>query len=219
MENTQDRDHDVVIELKNICKSIRGNQILDGISYQFHGNRVYGIRGKNGSGKTMLMRCIAGLIRPTQGEIRIKGKPLDKKHSIPPSIGLLLENPSFLGEYTGFRNLKLLADLKDGLSDRQIEELMIQVGLEEQMNKRYEAYSLGMKQRLGVAAAIMGKPDIILLDEPINAIDGDGVNQIRDVIRDLRAPGRAIIVSCHDLEEMQLLADEILVISEGRIVG
>ena len=208
-----------ILKAEHIEKTIQGKRILCDIDLELKSGLVYGIVGRNGSGKTMLMRCIAGLIRPTQGEIRIKGKPLDKKHSIPPSIGLLLENPSFLGEYTGFRNLKLLADLKDGLSDRQIEELMIQVGLEEQMNKRYEAYSLGMKQRLGVAAAIMGSPDIILLDEPINAIDGDGVNQIRDVIRDLRAPGRAIIVSCHDLEEMQLLADEILVISEGRIVG
>lgn len=218
MENTKDRDNNPIIELKGVTKTIKGNVVLDDICFTFFGNKIYGIKGKNGSGKTMLMRCIAGLVRPTGGEIWIEGKKLDRKHTMPDSLGVLLENPSFLGEYTGYQNLKLLSDLGDNLSKEEMEGLLKRVGLEKQINKRYETYSLGMKQRLGVAAAIMGEPDIILLDEPINAIDGDGVEEIRDVIKALKAENRAIIVSCHDLEELKLLADEIITISEGKFV-
>ena len=198
---------------------MKGNEVLKGIDLQLEGGKIYGVQGKNGCGKTMLMRSIAGLILPTEGEIVINGKKLHRDISVPESIGILIENPSFLGEYSGFENLKMLASINLSLADEEIDELLEQVGLSEQRDKKFGKYSLGMKQRLGVAAAIMGNPEIILLDEPINAIDGEGVEQMRQVILGMRDEGRIIIVACHDKEEMELLADEIIVMVEGEVRG
>lgn len=218
MENKENRDNEPIIKLEHLTKVLSKKKILDDINQEFYGGKVYGIRGKNGSGKTMLMRSIAGLILPTDGHVVINGEIVSNKNAIPDSIGILLENPSFLAEYSGFKNLRLLADLNCDLSDSDIEELLVKVGLEDQMNKKYGEYSLGMKQRLGVAAAIMGEPQIVLLDEPINAIDGDGVAQICSVIHELRTPDHVIIVTCHDIEELEYLSDEIIKISEGKII-
>lgn len=183
------------------------------------GGTVYGLQGKNGSGKTMLMRAISGLIRPTSGRIVINGEQLHKNISIPRSIGLLLENPSLLPEYDASQNLKLLAKMQGGVPEEEIRQLIRDVGLEDAGHKKVEKYSLGMKQRLGIAAAILGSPDIILLDEPINAIDGEGVEEIRSLILSLKNEKRIIIVACHDKEEMNLLADEIVHLRDGRIEG
>ena len=159
------------ITIKNLTKKIKKETVLKDINLEFHGGKIYGLQGKNGCGKTMLMRCIAGLVHPEQGEIIINGKVLHKDMSLPESIGLLIENPAFLPQYTGLQNLKILADLQGGISYGELEELLEKVGLKDCTKKKFGAYSLGMKQRLGIAAAIMGKPDIIILDEPINAID------------------------------------------------
>lgn len=184
-----------------------------------NGGTVYGLQGKNGSGKTMLMRAISGLIRPTSGRIVINGEQLHKNISIPRSIGLLLENPSLLPEYDASQNLKLLAKMQGGVPEEEIRQLIRDVGLDDAGHKKVEKYSLGMKQRLGIAAAILGSPDIILLDEPINAIDGEGVEEIRSLILSLKNEKRIIIVACHDKEEMNLLADEIVHLRDGRIEG
>ena len=183
------------------------------------GGTVYGLQGKNGSGKTMLMRAISGLIRPTSGRIVINGEQLHKNISIPRSIGLLLENPSLLPEYDASQNLKLLAKMQGGVPEEEIRQLIRDVGLDDAGHKKVEKYSLGMKQRLGIAAAILGSPDIILLDEPINAIDGEGVEEIRSLILSLKNEKRIIIVAYHDKEEMNLLADEIVHLRDGRIEG
>lgn len=204
------------IEVKNLIKKIHGNQILNDISYTFSGGKVYGLRGKNGCGKTMFMRTLAGLVRPTSGEIWIQGKQLYKEMSVPKSIGILIENPSFLGEYTGLQNLKMLGDLIGGVSREELTRLMEQVGLGEAKDKKYYKYSLGMKQRLGIAGAVIGNPEIILLDEPINAIDENSVGDIRDLILSLKTPERIIIVACHDREELELLSDTIINMAEGR---
>lgn len=217
MENEKNRLDDPIISLRHISKTIKGNQILTDINLDLYGGKVYGFRGKNGSGKTMLMRLMAGLILPTSGEIWIHGKKMHKDLSIPESIGVLLENPAFLDEYTGFQNLKLLAGLNLDLSDEEIRDILLKVGLSKEGNKKYGKYSLGMKQRLGIASAIMGQPEIILLDEPINAIDGTGVEEICDLILSLRDENRLIIVSCHAKEELELLSDVIFEMSEGRI--
>ena len=207
------------IEIQGLEKKIKGNLVLKDINLELTGGTIYGLQGKNGCGKTMLMRTIAGLILPTKGRVVINGKELHKDISIPESIGILIENPSFLADYSGFDNLKMLAMLQGNVSDEEIKELLVQVGLETAGKKKYGKYSLGMKQRLGVAAAIMGKPEIILLDEPINAIDGEGVEEIRKVIRSLCSDERIIIVACHDKEEMALLADEIIQMREGVIIS
>ena len=207
------------ISIEHVTKKIKNATVLKDICLEMKGGTVYGLQGKNGSGKTMLMRAISGLIRPTSGRIVINGEQLHKNISIPRSIGLLLENPSLLPEYDASQNLKLLAKMQGGVPGEEIRQLIRDVGLEDAGHKKVEKYSLGMKQRLGIAAAILGSPDIILLDEPINAIDGEGVEEIRSLILSLKNEKRIIIVACHDKEEMNLLADEIVHLRDGRIEG
>ena len=206
------------IRLKDVSKKIKGSVVLDHVSVKFDSGKVYGLQGKNGSGKTMLMRAICGLITVSEGEIDIDGKILHKDMSFPKSIGALLENPSFLNNYTGLENLKLLADIQGKIDDGELKECLIKVGLDPEDRRSYRKYSLGMKQKLGIAAAIMGNPEIVILDEPINAIDESGVGNIRKILAELKQKGSIIIVACHDRDELELLSDEIIKISEGRIV-
>lgn len=205
------------IKIEGLTKKIKKAVVLDDINITFQGGVVYGLSGKNGCGKTMLMRTIAGLIYPTQGKVSINGKILGKDISFPESIGLLIENPAFLDEYTGFENLKLLADVQGKVSSEDIRDTLKKVGLDPDDKRKYYKYSLGMKQRLGIAAAIMGEPELIMLDEPINAIDIYGVKKIRDVIRSLVDKNRIIIIACHDKEEMEYLADRVITMSKGKI--
>ena len=169
------------IELKNVSKKIKGIDILDDVSLRMESGKIYGFRGKNGSGKTMLMRAIAGLIKVT-GTVDIDGKILGKDEMFPPSIGILIENPSFISNYTGFENLKTLASIRERIDDNKIRQTLTEVGLEPDDKRTFKKYSLGMKQRLGIAAAIMEDPDIIILDEPINALDDSGTEQVRQII-------------------------------------
>ena len=185
------------ISIEHVTKKIKDATVLKDICLEMKGGTVYGLQGKNGSGKTMLMRAISGLIRPTSGRIVINGEQL----------------------HDAFQNLKLLAKMQGGVPEEEIRQLIRDVGLEDAGHKKVEKYSLGMKQRLGIAAAILGSPDIILLDEPINAIDGEGVEEIRSLILSLKNEKRIIIVACHDKEEMNLLADEIVHLRDGRIEG
>lgn len=206
------------IEITNLKKVIKGTIVLDDINYTFSGGRIYGLCGKNGCGKTMLMRLIAGLIYPSSGTIRIKDKVLGKDISFPESVGMLIENPSFLNDYTGKQNLEMLAGLQKNVDKAEVRRVLEQVGLDPDDKRKFYKYSLGMRQRLGIAAAIMGSPELILLDEPINAIDIDGVQEIRAIIRGLSAENRIIIVASHDKSEMDYLADEKIYMSEGRLI-
>lgn len=206
------------IEITNLKKVIKGTIVLDDINYTFSGGRIYGLCGKNGCGKTMLMRLIAGLIYPSFGTIRIKDKVLGKDISFPESVGMLIENPSFLNDYTGKQNLEMLAGLQKNVDKAEVRRVLEQVGLDPDDKRKFYKYSLGMRQRLGIAAAIMGSPELILLDEPINAIDTDGVQEIRAIIRGLSAENRIIIVASHDKSEMDYLADEKIYMSEGRLI-
>lgn len=207
------------IEIRHVTKVIKKTKVIDNVNFTFEGGKIYGLSGKNGCGKTMLMRLISGLIYPTDGEIVIDGKILGKDCSFPESIGLLIENPAFLDEYTAYENLKMLNGIGGKKIDKEgIAQLLNSVGLDPLDNRKYYKFSLGMRQRLGIAAAIMGEPDIILLDEPINAIDAEGVSDIRDLIRGLRDEGRVIIIACHDKEEMEYMADEIIYLKSGKIV-
>ena len=207
------------IEIKHVTRVIKKTKVIDNVNFTFEGGKIYGLSGKNGCGKTMLMRLISGLIYPTDGEIVIDGKILGKDCSFPESIGLLIENPAFLDEYTAYENLKMLNGIGGKKIDKEgIAQLLNSVGLDPLDNRKYYKFSLGMRQRLGIAAAIMGEPDIILLDEPINAIDAEGVSDIRDLIRGLRDEGRVIIIACHDKEEMEYMADEIIYLKSGKIV-
>lgn len=205
------------IKITSLTKKIGKSVVLENINLEFKGGRIYGLRGKNGSGKTMLMRVISGLILPTSGNVEINGRILGKDMSFPESIGILLENPAFIDSFSGYRNLKALADINRLISEEDIKETIQRVGLNPEDKKKYKKYSLGMKQRLGIAAAVMEEPEIILLDEPINALDESGVKEIRDLLFELKSEERIIIVACHDREELEYLADEIIEISDGKI--
>ncbi|MGN0341151.1 MAG: ABC transporter ATP-binding protein [Lachnospira sp.] len=204
------------IELKNVTKKIRGVKVLDNISLRMEAGKVYGLKGKNGSGKTMLMRAICGLIS-TDGTIDINGEILGRDISFPRSVGVLIENPSFISGYTGKKNLEVLASIKNQIGEPDIVRALEQVGLEPQDKRTYRKYSLGMKQRLGIAAAIMEKPDIVILDEPINALDESGAMQIRTILKEQKDRGAVCIIACHDSEELAFLSDEIINISDGKI--
>lgn len=163
-----------IVKVEDYCKMIKKVPVLSHIDMELSSGKIYGFKGKNGSGKTMLMRAICGLILPTNGHILINGEELGKDISFPRSIGALLENPSFLNQYNGFKNLQLIAGIQKKIGDEQIRDSLIEVGLEPDDKRTYRKYSLGMKQRLGIAAAIMEEADIIILDEPINALDESG---------------------------------------------
>jgi ABC-2 type transport system ATP-binding protein len=206
------------IKIESLSKSIKGTLILDKVSLVLNSGNIYGLRGKNGSGKTMLMRAMSGLLIPDTGSVIINGKTLHKDISFPESIGILIENPSFLPQYTGFKNLKLLAGLTGNISDDEIRTALERVGLDPEDKRIYRKYSLGMKQKLGIANAIMGEPDIIILDEPINALDEESVKKIKKVLLEIRDKDKLIVIACHDREELEYLSDIIYEIKDGSIV-
>lgn len=208
---------DMRIEIRNISKKIGQAEVLKNINLLFEGGKIYGLRGKNGSGKTMLMRAICGLITVSQGEIIIDGKKLGRDMSFPESVGVLIENPSFIDNFSGYKNLKILADINHIIGESEIRNVIQIVGLDPDDKKKFKKYSLGMKQRLGIAAAIMEKPKLLLLDEPINALDEKGVADIREILVRLKDENRIIIVACHDREELELLSDEIIEMAEERL--
>lgn len=205
------------IVVNEVSKSIYGVPIINSVSMTLVSGNVYGFQGINGSGKTMLMRLICGLIYPTKGEIVIDGKRLGKEITFPQSVGLLLENPAFLDSYTGFENLEMLASIKNIITREEIHEAITSVGLDPLDKRKYKKFSLGMKQRLGIAAAIMEKPDILILDEPTNSLDSSGVSLVKTIIAKERERGAIIILACHDLPVLQDVSDEIFLLEQGKI--
>lgn len=208
-----------VVRLEDYCKSFKSAEVLKNINLTLESGKVIGLKGKNGSGKTMLMRAISGLILPTSGKVYINDKELGRQISFPPSIGILIENPSFISNYTGFKNLKILESIQNRISDDEIRDAIRKVGLDPDDKRTFKKYSLGMKQRLGIAAAIMERPDIVILDEPINALDEAGAGLIKGLLDELKANGSLIIIACHDTEELNYLSDEIYEIYDGEITG
>lgn len=204
-----------MVELKNVNKSLSKKLILDDISYKFEYGKVYGLCGTNGSGKTMLLRAICGLIVPDSGEIIIDGKILHKDISFPPSVGIVIENMSLLPDYNAFDNLKLISQIKKVASDDDIKNAINRVGLKSDLKVR--KFSLGMKQRLNIAQAVFERPNIILLDEPTNALDDSGVKLVYDIIKEEKERGALIIVATHHEEDLREMCDVILKVSEGRL--
>lgn len=205
------------IEIKNVTKIIKHNTVIDNVSLTVNSGKITGLKGVNGSGKTMLMRLVSGLILPTSGEIIIDGETLGKDITFPRSIGTLIENPAFLDNYSGFQNLKLLASIQGKISDKEIREAIIAVELNPDDKKKFRKYSLGMKQRLGIAAAVMEHPNIIILDEPTNALDSDGVQMVKRILQKEKERGALILISCHDLDILKELSDVIYLMNVGRL--
>ena len=206
------------IEISEYTKKFKKNIVLDNISLTMQSGNIYGLQGHNGSGKTMLMRAICGLILPDSGYIKIDGKRLGKDISFPESLGFLLESPSFLGNFSALENLKKLSSLKNKTNEETLCQLLLQVGLDPYDKKKYKKFSLGMKQKLGIACAIMDSPNLILLDEPFNALDKDSVQTIKKIILRLRTPNRIIILSCHNKNDLMQLSDIIFELDNGKLI-
>lgn len=206
------------IKLTNITKTIKKKMVLDNINLEIESGTVTGFKGINGSGKTMLMRMITGLIRPTSGDVYIGDKKLHKDISFPPSVGALIENPAFIDGYTGKENLKLLAGIKGIATDNEIDEILNFVGLSNAADKKYKKYSLGMKQRLGIAAAVMEKPEIVILDEPTNSLDSEGVEMVKRLVQREKERQALVIIACHEYEILKSLSDIIYSIEDGKII-
>lgn len=208
----------MIITLDKAAKTIHGAQVLKSVSLELVSGRVYGLMGPNGSGKTMLMRLACGLILPSSGSVEIDGKRLGRDMDFPESVGLLIESPAFLPSYTGCKNLELLASIKGRVSAEDLRNALRDVGLEPADKRKYRKYSLGMKQRLGLAAAIMEKPDLLILDEPTNALDREGVKLVPELVKREKKRGALVLLTCHDSALLREMSDTIILIEEGRAV-
>lgn len=207
-----------MIQLQNVTKRIKENTLLDNVSYTFKSGFVYGLYGQNGSGKTMLLRAISGLINLDSGSIFIDGEKLHDKIEFPPETGIVIENMELLPECSAKRNIQMLAKIKNIADEKDIIFSLERVGLDPDSDKKVKKFSLGMKQRLNIAQAIFENQKIILLDEPTNALDEDAVQLIYKIIREEKSRGATIIVATHHKEDLKEVCDVILKIAEGKIV-
>lgn len=203
------------IRLKDVYKTMKGTQVLKGVNLTVEQGDIVGIRGINGSGKTMVLRAIAGLIR-VDGSVEIGGKKMEPGEC-PKDIGVLIEMPGFLPEFTGKKNLQLLGMLQEGITEEDIEEAMNAVGLDPKDRRHYKKYSLGMKERLGIAQAILKKPKLILLDEPTNGIDSDGIQMLEELLRRLKEAGSTIVVTSHDRDFLDAVTSQCYEMKEGSL--
>lgn len=207
----------MTIEVKSVTKVLRKITVLEDVNLILESGTIYGLRGVNGSGKTMLMRLIAGLIRPTRGEVFLDGKQLGKDLSFPPDMGMLIENPAFLDGYTAAQNLRLLAGIRKKVTEERIREVLEQVGLGWEDKRKYRQFSLGMKQRLGIAGAVLEHPQLLLIDEPTNALDTDGIQMVQRLLLEEKSRGALIVLACHDFSILQGLSDVLYSVKEGRV--
>ena len=225
------------IKVKNLTKTIKGNNVLSDVNVEFHSGKIYGLQGKNGSGKTiekgnylvvvgengsgktMLLKAISGLIFPTEGVIEIDGKTLGVDMEFPEDMGILIENPSFVGNMSAQKNLMDLVSIRNKVGIKDVNRILEVIGLEAKSKKKFRNFSLGMKQKLGIAAALVEKPALILLDEPTNALDEKSVMKLREILNRRREEGALIIIASHDKDEMALLCDEIYLVDDGRVRG
>ena len=206
-----------MINVKNVRLKIKKDMILRDINIEFERGKIHGIIGRNGSGKTMLMKCICGFIKPTEGEITVAGKRIGVDCDFPESVGVIIETPEFIPYYSGFKNLKLLADIRHKITDEDIRRSIELVGLDPKLKKSVKKYSLGMRQRLGLAQAIMENPDLLILDEPMNGLDKDGVGEMRKYLLDLKAQGKTILIASHSAEDIDVLCDTVVEMDKGRM--
>ena len=198
------------IIIENLSKTIKNNKILDNVNLTFESGHVYGLVGRNGSGKTMLLRAICGLIFPDSGKVIIDGKQLHKDISFPESCGIIIENTDLLPNFSAFDNLKMLSEIKNTANDNMIKSAIKSVGLDPDSKKKVKTFSLGMKQRLSIAQALFEDPDILLLDEPTNALDEDGVNDVRRILLEQKKKNKLIIIASHNKEDISLLSDTVI---------
>ena len=206
------------IKIENFTKEIKGVRILEDITVEFESGKIYGLVGKNGSGKTMLLRAVSGLIRPTKGSVIVDGKYLHKDISFPQDMGIIIEKPDLLNYLTGFENLSLLAKINNKISKDEIENWMKKFSLDPKSKQVLKKYSLGMKQKIGIIQAIMEDQQFLVLDEPFNALDQDTVEMLRVLLKKYKDDGKLIIITSHHSEDIDVLCDEIIFIEEGKLI-
>lgn len=206
------------INISNVNKNIKGVEILRDVSLKMVGGKIYGIQGVNGSGKTMLMRAICGLIRTDNGEIKINDKIIGKDLEFPESVGVLIEKPGLIDNYTAMQNLKLLADIRKKTTDQELREFLIKLKLDPDDKRKVKKFSLGMRQKVGIAQAFIDNPDLLILDEPFNALDSEAVDILKTLLKEYINEDRIIILSCHSREILEEVCDEIFKMEEGKIV-
>ena len=206
-----------IIQVKNINLTIGKTNILKSVNVDFNIGEIHGLIGTNGSGKTMLMKCICGFIKPTSGEITVDGKRVGKDVDFPKNMGIIIETPGFIPYYSGYKNLKLLAGLNGKIGKEEIQKSMEQVGLDPDLKRHVRKYSLGMRQRLGLAQAIMEDPKILILDEPFNGLDKDGVKDMREYLLSYKEQGKTILICSHSAEDISVLCDTVHEIDKGVI--
>lgn len=206
-----------IIEVENVSKSFAGRKVLDNVSLTIEQGSICGLIGRNGSGKTVLMKCICGFLTPDSGVIRIRGREQTKKQNVSGNMGIIIESPGFLEQESACRNLLYLARLRGLIGKSEVKEAIRQVGLSPDDHKKVKKYSMGMRQRLGIAQAIMEKPDILLLDEPMNGLDEQGVTDMRKLFLSLAADGVTILLASHNAEDIALLCDNVYRIDGGKI--
>lgn len=206
---------DVSISVQHVFKDFKGEQVLNNVHHDFEEGKIHGIVGNNGSGKTVLMKCICGFLFPTSGKIFVDYEQVGKDMDFPPDLGLIIETPGFLPQYSGMKNLEILASLKNKIGRKQIADTIRRVGLDPGMKKPVGKYSLGMRQRLGIAQAIMEEPSLLILDEPLNGLDKHGVQEMRTLIKGLRDEGRTILLASHNAQDIEELCDTVCEMDGG----
>ena len=203
------------VELHEVGLTIGKQELLKDISVNFNYGKIYGIIGRNGSGKTLLFKCISGFILPTHGDVHVIGEQVGKDIDFSGHMGVIIETPGFIPHYSAYRNLKILADISGGSKKERIIECIRMVGLDEKEKKPVKKYSLGMRQRLGLAQAIMEDPQVLVLDEPMNGLDKHGVEDVRKLLLQLKEQDKTILIASHNAEDIRLLCDEVYEMEAG----
>lgn len=205
------------ISIKNVSLVLGKTKILTDINMELEKGKIYGLIGRNGSGKTMLMKCICGFVKPTGGKIRVRDQVVGKDVDFPPDMGIMIENPGFIPYYSGIKNLKMLSELQRKIDRARMEDTIRLVGLDPSLKLHVGKYSLGMRQRLGIAQAIMEDPDILILDEPMNGLDKEGVADMRKLFLELKAEGKTMVIASHNAEDIAILCDRVYEMEHGEL--
>lgn len=206
------------IQVQHLCKKFGSQLVLDNVSMELSAGNIYGLIGRNGSGKTVLMKCICGFLRPTTGAVKIDGINLTDNEQLLDDFGIIIETPGFLPNYSALKNLMLLSTIRGKCDKKHIIEIITLVGLDPKSSKKVSKYSMGMKQRLGIAQAIMEYSSILILDEPMNGLDNHGVLEIRKVLLELRNQGKLILLASHNREDIESLCDIVYELDAGRLI-
>ena len=203
------------IEIQELVKTFGQDTVLKGVSRNFERGKIHGVVGNNGSGKTVMFKCVCGFLMPTSGRVLVDGKQIGKDVDFPSDIGIIIESPGFLPQLSGLKNLEILAGLKRKISLKQIADTIRRVGLDPRSSKPVGKYSLGMRQRLGIAQAIMEEPSLMILDEPMNGLDKHGVAEMRELFKSLATDGRTILLASHNIQDIEELCDTVCEMDAG----